>query len=176
MNSSKVFWVDPARDFLLVRFTTERAGKLGHQVDIEYAMDDSNGYIPNKWSIMVLNASGGLSFTEEAKLTTYEINPEIKSDLFDLDFPIGSWVTNNREEGKDGKPTEYIIRPNGEKRIILPQERGASYEELLGSASGMLRPLTKRNIAVWVYIGLTAAFGVAISLAFKRKKFAPPQR
>ena len=54
-------------------------------------------------------------------------------EAFELEFPAGTWV----QDLATGE--HYIQRTGGNKRMILPEERG-SYKELLATETGELVP------------------------------------
>jgi hypothetical protein len=130
-DTVKTVWVDPARDFIPVRYLTSRNGHTDTQVEVSYVKDASLGWVPNAWTIRWLNEQGGTNESWSATKVTYEINTPIPDSTFDVSYPVGTWVNNCVTDER------YLLLENGKKRPILPGEfNGENYEDLLHSEPG----------------------------------------
>lgn len=52
----RTFWVDPAKGFAIVRFTTRRNGALTEQYDLRYKQQNAGTWVPASWSVMCRRA------------------------------------------------------------------------------------------------------------------------
>jgi hypothetical protein len=83
-----------------------------------------------------LERDGRLNHLSEINVLAYEINPKTSPEDFTIEFPAGTWVTDEMQG------IDYIVRPGGEKRLITMAEKTAqlSYEQLLNSETGEVVP------------------------------------
>ena len=138
-RSKETFWLDLERDFLILRSQRDYAsGAAFEQIDISYILDKANGWVPSEWTGMSMYSfDNGKSLTLtkafSTKVVSYELNTALPRNEFDLSFGLGTFV----EDEILGHG--YILRSNGEKRMVTPKERArrAKYEDLLNSESGM---------------------------------------
>ena len=121
-------WFDPQRGY--VNLPDKQDAKIIEedslivQWDINYTRDDKHGFVPTSWTSTSRDKS-----IRQVNVGKWSINPDVSAETFDLQFPAGTYVrdkTNN---------TEYILRADGSKRLVDPQERqnSASYGTLLKS-------------------------------------------
>ena len=78
-------WVDPARDFVPVRFTTDVGSERG-VIDVSYRHDQQHGWVPKEWK-SVVPRKGQTDETIVGTVARYEINTKIPRSEFQLDFP-----------------------------------------------------------------------------------------
>jgi hypothetical protein len=106
------------------------------QLEITYEDTDKYGSIPIAWSVKKLERDGRLNHLSEINVLAYEINPKLPPEEFTIEFPVGTWVTDEMQG------IDYIVRPGGKKRLITMAERDAqlTYEQLLNSETGELVP------------------------------------
>jgi hypothetical protein len=125
------FWVDCERDSSVSRYMLSSNDKVLIQIDWNYRRQQADGWIPSRWRITVNNPDGTLETSVVATVASASLNPAIDPREFEIDFPEGTLVYDKE------KREEFIVRPDGGRRVITEQERGASYEELRKSPSGM---------------------------------------
>ncbi|MEZ6053809.1 MAG: M56 family metallopeptidase [Planctomycetaceae bacterium] len=88
-TSIQTWFVDPSRDFVVVRYTRQREGQPPSSViDIDFTKDEKHGWLPASWRISILR-SGGHTKTVTAQVSKYEINTEIPDEEFTIEFPEG---------------------------------------------------------------------------------------
>ncbi|MCA9108762.1 MAG: M48 family metalloprotease, partial [Planctomycetaceae bacterium] len=88
-TSIQTWFVDPSRDFVVVRYTRQREGQPPTSViDIDFTKDSEHGWIPSGWTISILRSGGHTTITT-AEVTKYEINTEIPDKEFTIEFPEG---------------------------------------------------------------------------------------
>lgn len=154
-TSSIHIWVDPARDFVLARRQVIAQGKSVGQVDISYRNDESAGWVPTSWKTVSLHRNDKLYYSSTSEIASAEFDNRVESNTFDFDFPLGTWVLNERTG------ESYILRPDGTKRPVVGKEFSYTYEELLNSDPAEAHlpraALTSYwSLAIAVTIGLSA--------------------
>ncbi|WP_339911496.1 hypothetical protein [Symmachiella dynata] len=95
----RMLWADPARNFHIVRFVLKyNDGGFHRTVDFEYNEDDTYGWVPSGWKIVRKDQEGRVILRIDAKITAYELNPQISADNFRIDFPQGTHVQDLRND------------------------------------------------------------------------------
>ncbi|HUE72322.1 MAG TPA: hypothetical protein VMP01_15665 [Pirellulaceae bacterium] len=124
--------VDPARDFVVLRYTSEVQGRLAAQIDITYTEDPTVRWVPDGWNAVLLRQDGVVMTRCSSTVSDYALNERLSEKLFVIDFPPGTFV-DDRASG-----TEYLVRQGGEKRSIAPVERrrGVTWEQLMETEYG----------------------------------------
>jgi hypothetical protein len=156
-NSSIHFWLDRDRDFLLIRRLIVEQGKPFESIDIRYQIKEGIGFVPFEWRVVSNSGKGQLLCSGQGTLTSISINMSVEESSFDIDFPPGARVEDER------KKEDYILRQDGSKRPILPQDFGATYEQILNSTPGNALKNTQSQqhwwtIAIAGTLGLLALF------------------
>jgi hypothetical protein len=126
-------WVDPGRDYVVVRYVVSLDGKPSYQMDLKYVPDEKLGWLPNSWKVeRWLPAGEQLFETVAAQVTSLEIDPKIDEEEFRPPFPAGTLVRDARDD------IDFIVLPDGRQRFITKEERqqGAKYETLLKTKTG----------------------------------------
>ncbi len=167
---TRIFCVDPERDYSVVRCTILRGNKSIIQEYTYQAFEHSEfGWIPLKWSVIEMRGDGSFSTSRVATVASYRINDPIDPNEFVLEFPPGTWV-NDQKTG-----SVYIIRPNGSHRRVLDEEIALNipYERLLNSETGeaSLR-IRKETSTRWLLLGIinVAILACLLVLIFLRSK------
>ena len=160
-------WVDPARDFLVLRFVKYIDGKLTSKTDISYVEDAEHQWVPSAWKRSHWNTKQRLRFTVHAKVIDYAINPPIDASTFTIEFVPGTYVYDRRSK------EQYIAREGGGKRIVLPSEwkAGATYEQLLNSET----PGTRRISTLFVIV-LSSLLIVVVVVLIVWRRFGKSSR
>lgn len=150
------YWVDPERDFAVLRVEQSFEGKPVDKLDVSYKRDRLAGWVPWSWKeVNVADKTCELRYQYSATVTKYEVNSSIPASEFQFNFPPETEVVDTR----DG--THYIVRPGDAKRIVTPRERdaGVPYEVLLATESGEGLP---GGMAGRGYVLLYMLLGVAV--------------
>lgn len=163
------YWVDPARDCIVLRRVFGESSKPSMQLDVTYARDPAYGWVPSAWKFVAMDApTGKLLFETVAKVLRYEFNEPIPRSEFRFDFPVGTRVNDQNAR------QSYIVREGGEKRVITRGElrARAKYEEIVATPSGQaLSQRRERSRAVWYWAFAIVALGLLlISLRRWRKR------
>lgn len=168
--TSQHCWVDPKRDFCIVRWQMTTADKLAIDVTIRYREDAVHSWVPSSWAILVLNPDDGkLQTASHAEVTQYTINEPIVSKMFQLhlQFPIDTVVTDRRSKER------YFVRADGRKRLITESEenRGFTLQELKTTKSGDLvrtQPTSWRWRSVVVMTNVVILSVIAVLMIFRK--------
>jgi hypothetical protein len=122
-------WVSPARDDVVVHWSTKTSPTSSWEGSIKYKKDKTHGWVPWEWS----------SITEqhiyECKVAAYTINEKIDPAVFALEFPPGTAVLEQLAPDVR-KARQYVVQNDGSKRMI-------SYEGF-GDRAGWTAPPKKQ--------------------------------
>jgi hypothetical protein len=136
INSTTTLWLDPDRDFLMVRYATTTNGKPSFQLTFTDFRHGDNGWVPIGWTWTTSNeADGSVLKSVTTSVREFALNEPIDPKEFELEFPVGTWVNG---PWKGEQTVEYIVQPGGEKRMIRREElrQGATYDQLQKSKTG----------------------------------------
>jgi hypothetical protein len=167
-KTTERLWLDPSRDYLILRSLTSEREKTLQQIDVRYRADPTAGWVPEWWKMFEQNrANETAQEVRVGTLTQYEINARISPRELKISFPPGTKVVDevNRRD--------YIVKLTGGEREILGKELGLSYEELLHSETG--EPLGEtRRWSRWLLwsAGVSGSLALAIAglLWWRRKR------
>ncbi|MHB1426674.1 MAG: LolA-like protein [Gemmataceae bacterium] len=129
-GTSVFLWLDPARDFVIVRQRIIERVQTVNQINIQYRADTASGWTPSGWTIVNHIASGHLYDAAECTVTDSEFNVEVDPSLFTLSFPPGSRVQDQKRK------EDWVIKLNGEKRPLVREDRGATHDQIINSNPG----------------------------------------
>lgn len=132
-SSVQRIWVDPSRNYNLACYIVMDNERMRSKVDVEYRKGDGGRWLPEKWDVQMLDLGGKLETAARGKLTKHEINVSVDPGEFDIEFPPGTRVHDVRNPKS---PVDYIVKEGTKKRMILPEERGVTYEKLIDSEPG----------------------------------------
>jgi hypothetical protein len=169
LSGEAKIWVDPAQDYAARRMEQyDREGQLQHRTIINTRRDSSRVWVPAAWSTVLYRGTKCIRAVE-TQVVELSINPAIQPDAFQLDFPIGTRVTDSTG------PTvrDYIIRES-DIRVIPQQELGQKYVDLVRTEPGELVPGSRRGFwnrgrYVWWGLGLLALGLVILVLRAVRR-------
>ena len=100
------------------------------------ANNPEHGWLPRGWKIVAVNSTGKPDHEVSAVVTQLQVNVAIDPKAFDLEFPPGTWVRDFTRQSELGDTTQYIVLEGGKQRPITEKDRGATYQQLLESATG----------------------------------------
>jgi hypothetical protein len=168
-RGTEEYWIAPSLDFNILR-RIYRGGSTTEQTDVSYQRHGELDWYPASWRTS--HVIGRRLMGEwRAAVDEYQINPELTDADFDVAFPPGI-LLYNEVEGKS-----YITRENGEKRLILPSERGATFQELKATDSGeaLIKRKNESPLRLFVLIAamIALAAGLAIRLRLRGTLYSP---
>lgn len=170
-------WLDPSRDFVLVRMVRSEKGIVTTKLDIMYEHWELRLWLPKKWELVHSDANGALTRSYSCHLTDFEINPKVPGDLFDLQFPNGTRVHDAKRQ------EDYIVKMDGSGKRMIPREDfGASYEQMLKTepgkahAPGAAQAPAPRSEWFGYVLAACAAVTLCIGLiVFASRRLNPPR-
>jgi hypothetical protein len=91
-----LYWVDPARDYLIVRSSYPLNKKYVATTDVEYDESPTHVWIPKRWDVQV-TAGGNFVSAKHAHVLKATVNQPIAPTEFTLeDLPVGTVVRDSR--------------------------------------------------------------------------------
>ncbi len=171
-NYAERFWVDPARDYVVVRCLETVNESLVGKMTIQYRADQGAGWVPTKWEHQSLSPDGRVLVSTNAVVSHYEINAHVPASDFEITFAPGTRVSDMKEK------TEYVVKEGGGQRIIEKSEIGATYAQVVNSERGEALGKKERGLPGWGVI-VTGALGVVavFALLWRRgRRYLPPGR
>jgi len=113
-------WVDPAKEFLPVRYTKGGPNSLHSELQINYAHDEMFGWVPQSWTSTLMDTTGKTYSSDTAKVIEYSINKPLAECVFELELPEGTHVMDATSN------EEFIIRSGGNRERIALKELDAA--------------------------------------------------
>jgi hypothetical protein len=153
-------WVDPGRHYLPLRVEQVKGNATLAQYDIEYRERSAGEWLPSGASTVLPREDGFVLLRSRAVVTSCEKLASVNESAFVIDFPVGARVHDQVDD------TCYILRPDGERRVILPSELGASYESLVNTDTGHARSYRTGTWWKSVLWGLALLACVAVTMGF----------
>ena len=88
------FWIDPAKDYSTVRYSSVIAGQTTTQLDCHYQKDQTGLWLPHKWTAWWFDRTGQPSKSFEAEVIACVVNKNMSEEVFNLEFPPGTIVSD----------------------------------------------------------------------------------
>lgn len=163
-------WVDPKRDYVIVREMMIEDDHIEVQIDIDYDTHPVAGWQPVTWKIITNHApgqGGKMRNVTKVTLVSCDINTPISPKEFDIVFPKGTIVVDF--------PTRewYIVKPNGGKRTLTKEEKGKPYEELVGDMlddTSSSRAAGKRSAVTITVLSVGVAGALLLGWRYYRRR------
>jgi hypothetical protein len=134
-------WIDPERDYVPLKCLEtyrDRDDVITHETRFSYRKSPEGVWIPTGWVVVRIDSKEYIEL-ERATVTRFELNPTIAADEFDWSFPPGTWVRDGTDK------TEYIVTPNGGKRITTLEEGIAHYQKIMAEIASNPDPASNPN-------------------------------
>ena len=99
-NYVETYWIDPSLDHSIVRKTTANNGFPSTQVDVEYRVSNvgkSKCATPNTWTTVRFDKRGNIRTHSAVAIMKAEFSPNFADEVFELDFPPGTVIQDNRK-------------------------------------------------------------------------------
>ncbi len=113
------YWLAPKQDHVIRQVQVIERGKLRDQCDIDYTKNDICGWMPTAWRWSQHTPTGKLAQTTKIEVLEYRLNETQPAEQFELKFPPGCRVHNNKNS------KEYLVKDDGTMR-----EQSRTGEEL----------------------------------------------
>jgi hypothetical protein len=161
---AREFWVDPAREFILLRWAATQNETIVTEVNISYQADATYAWAPAAWSAMMFAPNGTLLVSRRVKVTDWSANAKFKKSDFQLSFPpdtmVNDWRTNK----------QYLVLADGTQRIVTAAEREQPFvlEQLRNTKSGEAAQPPGYSWEWWIFPGLAAGIVALLLYLFLR--------
>lgn len=168
-------WVNPTKDFAIVGYAEMLKNVVLFKIDIDYSNNPKFGWIPKQWRINKLNRDGSVRETSRGTVADLVYNLDFPASEFQISFPSGTLVEDQTTDSKNNPPN-YIVKDDG-KRLILPEEYGESYHDILTSETGEAgkRPPSKFvSTSVFAFVVLSLLGGYFVWKYRKRSGCQSP--
>ena len=129
-----------------------RNGALFEQIDIDYLPEKTAGWVPSKWVCRRYSPSGALLSSEQLEPLEIHINEIQPASQFDMPFPPGTQVADNRNQ------KWYQVNEHGDMDENSPAPKPASHPYL---------PWSDRSLWL-VWCSLIVAASIVAYAAWKR--------
>ncbi len=141
------YWIDPSRDYSIVRYTAETEDKTRFQLECTHKLDSKGVWIPAKWVVTRLAPNGSILSLATNELKDCRFDVAVSAEDFDIQFPAGTVVTDGTTRPARGRSltSHYLVMPDGSKRVMTPEEHAATYEQLLATPSGQAVNLSAKQ-------------------------------
>lgn len=132
----RTYWLDPEKQFSIVRYTAMRGAQIVVQLDCEYQFfAERPCWFPVSWKCSRFSENGAPFLVAQVKLTAHEFGPVFREGEFSLEFPAGTVVSEARPRRQPKQPRavakRYVVRDDGTKREITLEDRARSHAELM---------------------------------------------
>jgi hypothetical protein len=159
IDGKNVLWVDPVEGYLIRKYIFIQEDTAIVQVDISYSstIAAEGKWVPSQWEIILRRHNKALQVAVLGKVRERVINQSIDSREFNIDFPDGTVVYQDKDPG------QYIqLAPNSIRPFTNDDAIKMDYEELLANN----HPPNRRRFVLY---GGLAVIALAISVFFLRK-------
>jgi hypothetical protein len=122
-------YLDPNQDFVVRRIQDASPNRLSRQYEIQYRQDGAKRWVPVAWQYKDYSPDGELRGTITVDVTRMRINEPVPPGEFEIKFPEGTWVHDQRDEKNyqvqaDGSLREYDRVTGAEVSVpIVPVAR-----------------------------------------------------
>ena len=85
------YWLDPARDFSVVRYESLVKGRPSVRQDVTFTRETDSGlYLPAEWKSVFVTEEGELSITTRNAVTKVAVNAPLPEGVIAFEFPPGT--------------------------------------------------------------------------------------
>ena len=117
-------WIDPQREFAVVRCVESQNGTTVAQFDIRYELDPEHGWVPSSWT--TLYPAQKPSFRHaSATVTKYRINEPADPKAFEVSLPAATLLIHAAKERiytVDDQGVQHVVATPDEMRSLLGRE------------------------------------------------------
>jgi hypothetical protein len=108
------FWLAPSLGYVVKRILISNGSQASSQWDVEYekAKEIAKLWVPVSWTSSQYGSGGKLAYSLRGKVVAYSINKPIEEASFEVSFPVGSPVFDNRNM------KEYVVNSGGKLELV----------------------------------------------------------
>jgi hypothetical protein len=96
------YWLDPARDYIVLRKQQTQNGRDHERMDISYRNDPAAGWIPDGCHESSISEVGRSCRSANSRITAFSVNQPIPAAEFLVDFPKGTKVRAAQAQATPG--------------------------------------------------------------------------
>ncbi|MBX9583363.1 MAG: hypothetical protein K2X87_23930 [Gemmataceae bacterium] len=170
-TSRELLLLDPARGFVLVRYSVTTDGRVTTRLDVRYASDPVRGWVPKSWDYAVSTPTGALVEANQVNVEAFGINPDLDANTFHLTLSSGTRVYDEY----DGPAKQYVIRADGGPGTAVPDSAHPTYERLTELAEKGGRWVPQSRVAVIAGVAVLLSTVVTVWW-WRRRPGQPPTR
>ena len=90
------FWVDPARDYAIVRAVVDSKGRCQRLIDITYDREPGGNWLPTIWSAVLITPNGNLDQQFRSTRDAVSVGGSLPPSTFDFDRADSLLAEHNR--------------------------------------------------------------------------------
>jgi len=115
-------WVDPNKDYTVRRLVCERDGRISDQWDVSYRRHEKGIWVPEAWSHRWHSSDGRIVRVCRAEAMAVRLNEPLPAESFDLTFPVGSILYDQRDQRDPRNPAKFHVEADGSIRRFTEEE------------------------------------------------------
>lgn len=89
------YWLDPARDYIVLREHIVSGGRDVAHIDFTYRSDPRAGWLPDGWTERQLGQYGCFVYSRTSKVAQYTVNEPLPALTFQIKFPAATRTFQN---------------------------------------------------------------------------------
>lgn len=169
-----LFFIDPQRQFVVLRYIVQEHRQTRAQIDIRYQADLTNGPVPASWTSVLFSdqtdfpGQNNMPFFSTVEVTSFTLNESLTdSDFQPKPIPVDTLVTDQtlREV--------YITRLHGKRRIVTRAEMSESDADFVQVAATSAGYAPRRSPHFsptrWLMVLTGGTFGCALLLTLLKR-------
>lgn len=115
-----ILWLDPDAQYAVRRFSTLLNSRLRMDIHMDYMRTSDDHVVPEQWRLEQYNDQSLLTASHSSRVLEMSINQRIEPTVFNLDFPVGTAITDQR-----GNQEKYMLMgAGGHEYRTTPQKTG----------------------------------------------------
>jgi hypothetical protein len=163
-NARMNYAISPQLDYHIVRAVVTRNSRIIEQTDIVYDKDLVCEWVPVSWVLHYYAGTGKLQRRLEVQVVSTRFNEAIAEDQFDVVFPPGTIVTDQRQDKR------YRVEADGSHRLL--SGRG----EDLGTEVSQENVSWYQRYVWWLFLVGASIVGLLAVLVVRKRCLRPIQR
>ncbi len=117
------FWIDPQSDYIVRRIRWSKSSRVDEQLDIQFKDESASPRLPSSWTRTNFDAAGHVKRTMTGTVTAVRINSPIPKEDFEVVFPPGCRVYDQRTN------KDYRIESDGDMRELTTEGEASVHVE-----------------------------------------------
>jgi hypothetical protein len=97
IKGDESYWFDPPKNNAVILYEGTAGGGVVLRQEIFYKDDPKYGPIPSRWVTKVFGRNDVVKESSSVTVMSYEINKQLSDNLFDMTFPAGTDVREEKE-------------------------------------------------------------------------------